>query len=218
MARGSARSAPWCISAGSRLAQPGCRRSREDAPTGTVEQYLQQQHAPVERATAGCRKPGPSQLPSCLSANAHLIKQQPGVAETRAEGELRLSFNTFPTPAQEPEEKPFSYHQINTQVVFPLPIPSPFSSSPFPSWARDAFQSQSRAGISARWILHLIPHPGCCVCHTHAEWLRGAGKSDCWDHDLSRYLTEQVLASNWGMVPSSGFSISNVSEESLSLC
>lgn len=57
----------------------------------------------------GVQKAGPSQLPSCLSANAHLIKQQPGVAETRAAGELSFAFNRFLSPAQEPEEKPISY-------------------------------------------------------------------------------------------------------------
>lgn len=97
---------------------------------GTAEQCLQQQHGPVEQGPEGCRKPGPSWLPSCLSANAHLIKQQPGVAETRAAGELRFSSNRFPSPAQEPEEKPFSYCQINTQVVFSLPSPSPALLSP----------------------------------------------------------------------------------------
>lgn len=190
--------------ASSWLAQPGCGGSREDAPVGTVERCLRQQHhTPVELATTGCRKLGPSQLPSCLSANAPLIKQQPEVAETRAVGEMRFSFNRFPSPAHEREEKPFSCCQINTQVVFPPPFSFTFSSFPFPSWARDAFQSQSGAGISTRWLLHLMPRPGCCSCHTRAERLRGARNGDHWDHDLSRYLRERVLASNWGTVPPS---------------
>lgn len=113
------------VSPRSQLVQPGCRRCWDDA--GMAELCLRQQRLPVKRVTAGCGKPEP---PSCLSANAHLITQQPGVAEARAAGELRFSSNRFPSPAQEPEEEPFSYRQINRQVVLPCPSPSPALLSP----------------------------------------------------------------------------------------
>lgn len=102
--------------------------------------------------------------PRCLSANAHLITQQPGVAEARAAGELRFSSNRFPSPAQEPEEKPFSYHQINRQVVLPCPSPSPALLSPL----GPGMLCKARVGLVSvpGGFCTLSPIPA-AVCPTH---------------------------------------------------
>lgn len=116
----------------------------------------------------GVQKASPSQLPSCLSANAHLIKQQPGVAETRAAGELRFAFNRFLSPAQEPEEKPISYCQINMQVAFPLLFSSPSPALLSPPGPGKLLKTRAGVGLLAGGFCTSSPILD-AVCATHVQ-------------------------------------------------
>lgn len=191
---------PWCL--GWLLAWLHTGDARAARPW----QCPGHQHGPVHQHLR-TQRPGPSRLPSCLSANAHLINQKPGVAETRAAGERRVLSNRFLSPAREPEEKPFSYILINKQVVFLLPSLSPSPthlSPPGPGMLIRACPCVGLGSVPGAFCSScFVPGLLCVPWHTRcaSERHQHAGYSTASSQGVSERAS---LGNNWGRIPPSG--------------